>query len=101
MSISSNASLISNRSERIKNSKHAEKRCQQRGISVASIPLIKAFGEFMYDGRGAIRYSMTKSAMEHLLLLCGRTAKLEALRGVYIVESISDFTIITVAHIRH
>lgn len=97
----SNANYISTRTERIRMSRHAQKRCQQRGGKEDQIPLIKAFGEPEHDGRGAIRYTMTETAMQHLYRSCGYGKKLEKLKGMYIVVSHEDGTVITVAHLQH
>lgn len=95
----SNANYIPTRIERIRMSKHAKKRCQQRGGKEAQIPLIKAFGEEKHDGHGATRYTMTESAMQSLYRSCDYGKKLEKLKGMYIVVS-PDGTVITVAHLQ-
>lgn len=94
----SNLGFVSNRLERIQLSKHAKKRCQQRGGDEFQISLIKMFGEEKHDGHGAIRYSMTRSAMQNLYRGCGYTKKLEQLEGRYIVVSTEDGTVITCGH---
>lgn len=97
----SNVNYISTRDERIRMSRHAKKRCQQRGGNEGQIPLIKAFGEPEHDGLGAIRYIMTETAMQRLYRACGYGKKLEKLKGMYIVVSHEDGTVITVAHLQH
>lgn len=74
---------------------HAKKRCSQRGISPESVRLVKAFGEPEFDGRGGVRYLMTAEAMARLALVVGRTQKLDALAGMYVVVSADDETVIT------
>ncbi|WP_175783122.1 hypothetical protein [Burkholderia anthina] len=74
---------------------HAKKRCSQRGISAESARLVKAFGEPEFDGRGGVRYLMTAEAMARLSAVVGRTQKLDALAGMYVVVSADDETVIT------
>lgn len=97
----SNAHYISKRHEKIQLSKHAKKRCQQRGGPMAQIPLIKLFGEAEHDGHGAIRYTMTRTAMAAMHRCCGYGKHFEALEGTYIVVSAASGDVITFAHLRH
>jgi hypothetical protein len=101
MSSITNTHSTSNRDQRILKSKHAKRRCQQRGIKDSWIPLVKAFGQRDFDGHGALRYSMTADAMDRMFLSCGQSTKLQALQGVYIVVAVLDQTVITVAHLHH
>lgn len=94
----SNLGFVSNRLERIQLSKHAKKRCQQRGGEELQIPLIKLFGEVEHDGHRAVRYVMTKSSMQNLYRAIGYTKKLEQIGGRYIVVSTEDGTVITYGH---
>lgn len=80
-------------------SKHALKRSAQRGISLSSVPLIKAFGEQTFDGHGALRYVMTDRAIKSLREVVGSTQKVDSLAGVYAVISVTDNTLITLAHL--
>ncbi|WP_018436858.1 DUF4258 domain-containing protein [Paraburkholderia atlantica] len=79
---------------------HAKKRCSQRGISAESIRLVRAFGEQEFDGHGGMRYLMTSDAMAKLVRVVGRTQRLDALAGMYVVVSADDETIVT-ASFRH
>ena len=79
-------------------SRHARKRAQQRAISPKCVPLLKAYGRREHDGRGAIRYLMTKDAIATLEDVVGRSAGLERLAGVYIVVCAADDTLITIGH---
>ncbi|WP_197338869.1 hypothetical protein [Ralstonia solanacearum] len=97
-SSSSNVDYSSNRIQNILRSKHAKKRCQQRAISDACIPVIEDFGDAEYDGRGAIRITMTKQAMRRLYQAYGRTQQFERLENIYIVISARDHTVITTGH---
>jgi hypothetical protein len=100
-SFESNVNFLSNRHQRLQLSKHAKKRGQQRGSKEIQIPLIQAFGEKQFDGRGAIRYTMTKNAMRNLYRACGFGKIFEALEGLYIVVSVDTDTVITIAHLQN
>jgi len=79
--------------------RHADRRDQQRAISKACIPLIRAYGKRQYDGRGGVTYLMTYGAIETLIRAVGRTAAIERLEGVYIVVDADDGkAVITVGH---
>ena len=79
--------------------RHANRRAQQRAISKACIPLIRAYGKRQYDGRGGVTYLMTYGAIDTLLRAVGRTAAIERLEGVYIVvDAVDEKTVITVGH---
>jgi hypothetical protein len=95
----SNVSYSSKRDQRIRMSKHAQKRCQQRGTDQAHVPLLRLFGEAVHDGKGATCHSMTQAAMRNMYRVIGYTKKLETLAGRYIVVSIADGTVITCGHI--
>ena len=62
------------------------------------IPLLVAYGVPEHDGRGGIRYLMTVHAIESIERVVGHTAKLERLRGMYVVVSTDDKAVITVGH---
>lgn len=79
-------------------SKHAQKRGCQRGIPQLSIPLVLAYGEREFDGRGGIRYLMTSDSIASLRRVVGSTQQVDALAGVYAVVSAEDQTVITVGH---
>ena len=96
-----NCTFKSARHERIlraKDSQHASKRRQQRGINKDHIALILAFGVREYDGMGAVRHFMTEGAMQRLCATVGKTAQTSSLAGMYAVVSTSDDTVITVGH---
>lgn len=80
-------------------SKHALKRSCQRAISQDCIRLVKVLGLREFDGKGGIRCTMTSCVIEKLRLVLGSTQKLEALKGVYVVISTTDETVITVGHL--
>lgn len=78
---------------------HAIKRSQQRGIGQECVPLILAYGERSHDGRGGIRYLLTKRAIANLELAVGRSQRLDQLKGCYAVVSADDEKrIITMGH---
>lgn len=79
--------------------RHAGRRAQQRAISKACIPLIRAYGRRQYDGHGGVTYLMTWSAIDTLIRAVGRTPAIERLEGVYIVVDAEDErAVITVGH---
>lgn len=81
-------------------SRHAGKRAQQRGIDQSAVTLVLAYGKREFDGRGGVRYLMTKDSIESLRRVVGTTQQVEALAGVYAVVSAEDDTVITLGH-RH
>ncbi|MEX3944354.1 hypothetical protein AB4Y44_33390 [Paraburkholderia sp. BR10937] len=81
-------------------SRHAAKRASQRGISAVCLPLVVAFGEKEFDGRGGVRYLMTAESIASLRRAVGSTQQVDALVGVYAVLSAEDQTVITIGH-RH
>jgi hypothetical protein len=93
-----NANFESNANVKRKLSKHAQKRCCQRGIPQLSLRLVTAFGEKEHDNMGAIRYLMTSNSIEDLRRVVGSTQQVDALKGVYAVVSATDNTVITVGH---
>jgi hypothetical protein len=94
-----NLGYESRKSQRAILSRHAQKRMAQRGFTDASVKLIQAFGETSYDSNGAIRYLMTRAAVEKVGCIFGRSQKLDALAGAYVVLSADDApTVITVSH---
>lgn len=95
-----NLGFESARDRRAAMSRHADKRAQQRGIDKAALPLLLAYGQREFDGRGGIRYLMTADALDSLRRAVGRTKQVEALAGVYVVVSADDQTVITMGH-RH
>ena len=79
--------------------RHAQKRRAQRGFNSDCIELIRTFGERSYDGQGGIRCLMTKAALERLGNALGRSQKLDALAGAYLVLSADgDEVVITAGH---
>jgi hypothetical protein len=81
-------------------SRHAQKRGNQRGIPAVCLPIVVAFGEKEFDGRGGVRYLMTADAIASLRRAVGATQQVDALAGVYAVLSAEDQTVITIGH-RH
>ena len=79
-------------------SQHAQKRCQQRGFDHDVVPVVTAFGDRSYDGRGGIRYLMSGNAMSTLVRTLGRNQRIDALTGVYVVVSADDGSVITIGH---
>lgn len=94
----SNQNYEPNARKRAALSNHAAKRAQQRGIGHDALPLLLAFGQREFDGRGGVRYLMTASAVASLGRAVGHTSKVEALAGVYAVVSAEGQTVITVGH---
>ncbi len=79
--------------------KHASRRSQQRAIPEACIPLIRAYGNRYYDGRGGVTYLMTYGAIDGLIRTLGRNEVIERLEGVYIVvDAEEEQKVITVGH---
>lgn len=96
----SNFSFEHTRHRRASLSRHADQRAQQRGIDKSALPLLLAYGQCEYDGKGGVRYLMTASSLSNLCRVVGRTKQVEALAGVYAVVSVEDDTVITMGH-RH
>lgn len=82
-------------------SRHADKRAQQRAIDKVALPLLLAYGEREFDGKGGIRYLMTATALATLRRAVGHTKQVEALAGVYAVVSAENQTVITMGHRDH
>jgi hypothetical protein len=78
--------------------RHAKQRAQQRAISLAAVPLIKAYGRQEHDGRGGMHYLMTHDAVERLARVVGHSAALERLKGVYLVADALTGAVITISH---
>lgn len=95
-----NRGFQSTRERRVSMSNHADKRARQRGIDKTALPLLLAYGQREFDGRGGIRYLMTSDSLDALSRAVGRTKQVEALAGVYAVVSPEDQTVITMGH-RH
>jgi hypothetical protein len=79
-------------------SRHAGKRAQQRGIDQSAVSLVLAYGKREFDGRGGVRYLMTRDSIDCLRRVVGTTQQVEALAGVYAVVSAEDDTVITLGH---
>lgn len=79
-------------------SRHAQKRSQQRGLPEDLVPIIMAYGERSYDGKGAIRYLMTDKSMSALVRALGRNQRIDGLPGAYVVVSAVDSKVITISH---
>ena len=78
--------------------RHAEQRAQQRAISLAAVPLIKAYGRQEHDGHGGTHYLMTRGAIDRLARVLGHSAALERLEGVYLVADAVTGAVITISH---
>jgi hypothetical protein len=94
----SNQAFESTRYRRASISHHADKRAQQRGIDKAVLPLLLAYGQREFDGKGCIRYMMTSDALDTLCRAVSRTKQVQALAGVYAVVSVEDQTVVTMGH---
>lgn len=80
---------------------HAQVRLQQRGIAKHWIPLIIEYGKEIYDHHGAVRYFMTSRLTRNVIeLMRGECSiqQLEKLKGVYVIVSADNTTVITAAH---
>jgi hypothetical protein len=87
-------------SSRQRLTRHADCRAQQRAISKECIPLLKAYGQRSYDGRGGVTYLMTGDAVDSLIRAVGRTASIERLEGVYVVlDADRQEAVITLGHL--
>jgi hypothetical protein len=64
----------------------------------AILPLLLAYGQREFDGKGCIRYLMTSDALDTLCRAVGRTKQVQALAGVYAVVSVEDRTVLTIGH---
>ena len=94
-----NSTFESNRQNRFSLTRHAKRRCSQRGIRDESVVLVRAFGERSHDGRGGIRCLMTRAAVQRLESVVGHSQRTESLTGVYVVLSADDEqVVITAAH---
>jgi hypothetical protein len=68
-------------------------------VPTNAVPVITAFGEASYDGKGGVRYLMTEKAMDRLVRTLGRNQQIDALTGTYVVVSSQDHeTVITLGH---
>ncbi|WP_152601657.1 hypothetical protein [Burkholderia paludis] len=92
----SNQVFESSRYHRASISHHADKGAQQRGIDKAILPLLLAYGQREFDGKGCIRYLMTSDALDMLCRAVVRTKQVQALAGVYAVDSVEDRTVLTI-----
>lgn len=96
-----NFAFESNRRKRAVMTHHAQKRSAQRGFTPDSVELIRSFGERSHDGRGGIRCLMTRAAVERLGNVLGRSQRLEALAGAYVVLSANDDAVVITASHRY
>ena len=81
--------------------RHAQKRSAQRGFNTDSVELIRTFGERTHDGHGGIRCLMTRASVERLGNVLGRSQRLEALAGAYVVLSAEDDAVVITASHRY
>ena len=96
-----NLSFESNKFKRAIMTRHAQKRSAQRGFNLESVELIRSFGERSHDGCGGIRCLMTRTVVEKLGNLLGRTQRLDSLAGAYVVVSAEDDAIVITASHRY
>lgn len=95
----SNAHYVPSRRQKIELSRHAAKRSQQRAIPSEAVPLLLAYGERSHDGRGGVRYMMTRTSLAAVARAVGHSQRLDALAGAYAVVSADDErAVITVGH---
>lgn len=94
----SNVAYTSNRQRKYELTRHAKKRCAQRGLCEGVVPLLTAFGDASHDGSGGIRYVMTNQALDRLKRVLGRNQVIDGLAGVYAVVSANDGHVITLGH---
>lgn len=74
-------------------SKHALARMQQRGIAMDDLDLLDEFGNEHYDGHGGVILSFNRTNRRRARQILGKPV-----RSIYLVESASDGTVITVGH---
>lgn len=96
-----NTAFESNKFKRAIMTRHAKQRSAQRGFTRDSLELIRVFGERSYDGQGGIRCLMTRASVERLGCVFGRSQKLEALAGAYVVISADDDAVVITASHRY
>lgn len=94
----SNVAYTSNRQRKFELTRHAKRRCAQRGLCEGVVPLLTAFGDTSHDGCGGIRYVMTDKALDRLKRVLGRNQTIDGLAGVYAVISVNDGQVITLGH---
>jgi len=79
-------------------SRHANTRCQQRGLSPLVVDCLLQFGEEVYDHAGGVIHHFTKKSLRRIEHTWGREPVRRLLhdhRDAYVVTSSSDGTIIT------
>ncbi len=94
----SNAAYTPNKHRKYELTRHAQKRCSQRGLGAGLVPVITAFGDASHDGHGGIRYVMTDQALGRLTRVLGRNQSIDCLAGAYVVVSAEGGQVITVGH---
>jgi len=95
----SNVHYMPSRRQKIELSRHAAKRSQQRAIPSVALPLLLAYGERSHDGRGGVRYLMTRSSLAAVARAVSRSQRRDTLAGAYAVVSADDErAVITVGH---
>jgi hypothetical protein len=99
--VQTNLAFESNKFKRAIMTRHAQKRSAQRGFTQDSVELIRTFGERSHDGQGGVRCLMTRAAVERLGSVLGRSQRLEALTGAYVVLSADDEAIVITASHRY
>lgn len=94
-----NAHYVPTRRQKIELSRHAAKRSQQRAIPAEALPLLLACGERRHDGRGGVRYIITRASLAAAARAVGHSRRLDSLAGAYAVVSGDDErAVITVGH---
>lgn len=81
-------------------SRHAEQRCQQRGISFEALAVLRRFGERTRSGDG-FSYTMTKRSHRAARRAMGQAAYgkvADRISGCFMVIVADGQTVITVSH---
>ena len=78
---------------------HAIARLQQRGVNDRIVSLIDQYGKVNYDNHGGIRMMIPRNRITQLMRE-NPTLKslLEKAKGIYLVLSAHDMTLVTVGH---
>ena len=87
----------------VRYSRHARVRQQQRGIPQWMINLLLQFGRKQHDRKGVVRYSLDQQALQRIAHECDKKILVEVLanRRVYVVVSVEDERVVTVANRYH
>lgn len=78
---------------------HAKQRLQQRGINDQMIEVIENFGITKYDNKGGVRMMIPKNRILELMKKQPTIKSLlEQVKGIYLVLSAHDHSLVTVGH---